>query len=166
MADATTHEAPRSAAGPWQKRLIWLAVMIFAAGASYVAGRVQTSSLIDAAEKEAATAEQRAATRGSEVAQLHQLLLRYESRRKLHLVLIALEERNFGIAKEHQATAALLLQESEPPAGSELSKLHDAMVKYQLVASEDLSGQRAAIQAWVKRLDEELALPDAARKKK
>jgi len=166
MADATTHEAPQNAAGPWQKRLIWTGVMICAAGASYVAGRVQTSSLIDAAEKETAAAEQAVTKRGAEVSQANQLLLRYEARRQLHLVLIALEERNFGIAKEHQATAAALLQESEPAVGSELGKLYEAMQKYQLVAREDLSAERMVIQTWAKRLDQELALPEGARKKK
>lgn len=166
MADATTHEAPPSAAGPWQKRLIWAGVMICAAGAAYVTGRLQTSSMIDAAEKETATAEQKVTEQQAAASQLTQLLLRYEARRQLHLVLIALEERNFGIAKEHQSKAATLLQESAPAAGSELAKLHEAMQKYQLVAREDLSAERAVIQTWAKRLDEQLALPEGARKKK
>jgi len=166
MADATTHEAPPTAAGPWQKRLIWTGVMILAAGASYLAGRLQTSSMIDAAEKETVAAEEKATKRGADVSQANQLLLRYEARRQLHLVLIALEERNFGIAKEHQSTAATLLQESEPTAGSELAKLYEAMQKYQLVAREDLSAERTVIQTWAKRLDQELKLPDTARKKK
>ena len=140
--------------------------MIFAAGAAYVAGRLQTSSLIDAAQSETATAEQKVTKQQAEASQLNQLLLRYEARRQLHLVLIALEERNFGIAKEHQSTAATLLQESAPAPGSELAKLHEAMQKYQLVAREDLSAERAAIQTWAKRLDQELALPEASRKKK
>lgn len=140
--------------------------MIFAAGAAYVAGRLQTSSMIDAAEKETATAEQNATKQQAQASQLSQLLLRYEARRQLHLVLIALEERNFGIAKEHQSTAATLLQESAPPPGSELAKLQEAMLKYQLVAREDLSAERAVIQTWAKRLDQQLALPEGSRKKK
>src|SRR5688572_11766087 len=118
MADATTHDAPQSAAGPWQKRLIWAAVMIFAAGAAYVAGRLQTSSMIDAAEKETAAAEQKATKEGAKVSEQERLLQRFEARRQLHLVLIALEERNFGIAKEHQTNAASLLQASQPTVGS------------------------------------------------
>jgi len=166
MADATTHEAPPSAAGPWQKRLIWAGVVMLAIGASYLTGRLQTSSLIDDAEKQVAAAEQEVTKRDADVSQANHLLLRYEARRQLHLVLIALEERTFGIAKEHQTTAAALLQESEPTVGSELAKLYEAMQKYQLVAREDLSAERAVVQGWVKRLDQELKLPDGARKKK
>ncbi|HEY6728708.1 MAG TPA: hypothetical protein VI197_32075 [Polyangiaceae bacterium] len=166
MADATTHEAPQTAAGPWQKRLIWAGVMILAAGASYVAGRVQTSSLIDAAEKETAAAEQKVTKESAKLSEQNRLLQRFEARRQLHLVLIALEERNFGIAKEHQTTAAALLQASEPTVGSELAKLYETMQKYQLVAREDLSAERAVIQTWAKRLDQELALPEGLRAKK
>ena len=164
MADATLGEAPRSAAGPWQRRLIWTAVLIFAAGAAYVAGRVQTSSLIDTAEKQAETAEQKVETQKAEAGQLNQLLLRYEARRQMHLVLIALEERNFGIAKEHLAAATASLQKSAPVPASELAKLVEAMSKYQLVAREDLSTERAVVQGWSKRLDQELALPAGLKK--
>ena len=40
----------------------------------------------------------------------------------------------------------------------------DAMAKYQLVAREDLSSERAVVQGWSKRLDQELALPAGLKK--
>src|SRR6187399_1268421 len=150
MADATIQATPRSAAGPWQKRLIWTGVMILAAGASYVTGRIQTAARLDQAEKEATT-------RTADVAEQKRLLLRYEARRRLHLVLIALEAQNFGSAKEHKAAAARLLLQSQPERESELFKLQDAMTKYQLVAREDLSKERTIVLEWVKRLDQALA---------
>src|SRR5688500_3884663 len=124
MAGATIQDTPRSAAGPWQKRLIWAGVMLLASGASYVTGRVQTAARLDQAEKEATQ-------RTADGAEQKRLLLRYEARRRLHLVLIALEAQNFGIAKEHQAAAARLLSQSQPEPTSEVFKLGDAMTKYQ-----------------------------------
>ena len=150
MAGATIQDTPRSAAGPWQKRLIWTGVMILAAGASYVTGRIQTAARVDQAEK-AATQQ------NDELATQKRLLLRYEARRRLHLVLIALEAQNFGIAKEHQAAAARLLLQSQPEHASELFKLQDVMTKYQLVAKEDLSTERAVVLEWAKRLDQVLS---------
>ena len=157
MAGATIQDTPRSAAGPWQKRLIWTGVMIFATGASYVAGRVQTAARLDQAEKDATQ-------RTVDVAEHKRLLLRYEARRRLHLVLIALEAQNFGIAKEHQAAAARLLLQSQPEQSSELFKLQGAMAKYQLVAREDLSSERAVVLEWVKRLDQLLSSSGVAPK--
>jgi len=139
--------------------------MILAAGAAYVTGRLQTSALIDTAEKQAQVAEQKVETQRGEAAQLNQLLLRYEARRRLHLVLIALEERNFGIAKEHLQAAADFLQKSAPVPASEVAKLQDVMAKYQLVAREDLSTERGVVQGWSKRLDQELALPAGLQKR-
>ena len=124
--------------------------MILAAGASYVTGRIQTASRLDQAEKEATQ-------RNVDVAEQKRLLLRYEARRRLHLVLIALEAQNFGIAKEHQAAAARLLLQSQPEHDSELFKLQAAMTKYQLVAREDLSKERQIVFEWVKRLDQTLS---------
>jgi len=112
---------------------------------AYTVGRVQTASHItEAKQKVEQIDKSQKQTKGqldSEKAIVKQL----EARRRLHMALLALDQRNFGIADQHMHAAAKLLGESQPAAGSDLAKLQQKIQSFKLVATEDLAGQRQKI---------------------
>lgn len=152
MVDAPLPEAPKQPLKGWQKNLIWLGVVTLTGLSSYIAGRVQMTTHIDAAKAETKASEQKAAQQKGEADQRARIITRLEARRQLHLMLLALDARNFGIAKAHQAKAAALLKQSQ--AEGELAQLASDIDKLELVATEDLSTQRRKVLDWVKRFDQ------------
>lgn len=153
MGDAAIETVPSKGLKPWHKKLIAAGAIVFALGASYLAGRLQTAGKIKEANTQTASAEEKASAHVSELKKQHQRLQRLEARRQLHLMLLSLDSRNFGIAKQHQQRAARLLQMSEPEAGSEFAKLQTDVETFRLVATEDLAQQRGTVLEWVKRFD-------------
>jgi hypothetical protein len=136
---------PAAAAGGGFKRaLILLGVVAAAVGIAYGAGRMQTASRIAAAEQQASKAQQASET-------LEARVLRLEARRRLHLALIQLEERNFGSAEQHLKAAAVLLERSKPEG--ELEKLRALLAQARLKAGDDIAAQRAWIVSWATHLD-------------
>jgi uncharacterized protein HemX len=131
--------------GGFKRALIVIAVVLASVGAAYGFGRLQTSSKIDAAEQKAAQAEQTAAAAETRV-------LRLEARRRLHLALIQLEQRNFGIAEQHLTAAGALLEKTKPQG--ELEQLRANLAGARLKASDDIAVQRTKITAWIARFDE------------
>jgi uncharacterized protein HemX len=159
-ADMTIHSAGTPAAKPgtpeakpevetggggFKRALIVILVVLASAGIAYGFGRLQTSSKIDAAEQKAAEAEKTAAAVEARV-------LRLEARRRLHLALVQLEQRNFGIAEQHLTAAGALLEKSKPEA--DLGQLRTELAGARLKASDDIAAQRAKIAAWAARFDE------------
>jgi|SoiMethySBSTD1v2_1073268.scaffolds.fasta_scaffold23567_3 uncharacterized protein HemX len=137
--------ATETGGGGFKRAAIVLAVMLAGVGIAYGYGRFQTSSKIEAAEQKATQAEQ---ARDAAEARA----LRLEARRRLHLALIQLEQRNFGIAEQHLTAAAALLGRGKPEG--ELEQLRANLAGAQLKASDDIAAQRAKIGAWVARFDE------------
>jgi hypothetical protein len=144
-------KAAVEAGGGVKRALILLAVVAAATGIAYGAGRLQTASRIDAAEQQAQQAQQARAS-------LEARVLRLEARRRLHLALIQLEERNFGSAEEHLKAAAAQLGQSKPEG--ELEQLRAHLAQARLKASDDIAAQRVWIIAWATRFD--ALMPPAA----
>lgn len=136
---------------------IALGVALVALGAAYGIGRVQTAGRIDEAERRAATAASTSAS-AVDVARVNLDICRgnvtrLEARRQLDLALIALDERNFGIAQERLDAARAFLA-STKGADPELAKLAADVEATKLVAAEDLGDQRKRLLGFLKRLDE------------
>jgi F0F1-type ATP synthase membrane subunit c/vacuolar-type H+-ATPase subunit K len=154
---ATPRAAAEVAAPPVAPRsrtkglLIGIALGLVALLAAYGAGRLQGAQATNAAEDRAEASSQ-------VTTELQATLLRFEARRKLHLALLALDERNFGIAQQHVSEAGGLLTKSGPAGG--VPSLAAELSGAKLVATEDLGAQRGRVIGWARKLD--AALPAVA----
>ncbi|GAC1299416.1 MAG: hypothetical protein NVS3B20_20800 [Polyangiales bacterium] len=126
------------------------------AALAYGVGRAQGSAGVDDAERRAATAT---ATSSSAVAAVQGVLegernrsALLEARRRLHLAIVALDERNFGIAQEQLdgAHAILVSVERTDPSLQEFAK---DLAALKLAASDDVGEQRVKVLALCKKLD-------------
>jgi hypothetical protein len=129
-----------------------------AVGAAYGTGRLQGAaqvSRIEArAEEESKQSGKQTDRLRAKLADARSKLSRLEARRQLHMALVALDQRNFGIAQQHVGRSGRLLEGSQSPPNSELGRLGQTMVSKRLVATEDLAAQRRELLAWAARLDE------------
>lgn len=121
---------------------------------AYTVGRVQTASHVTEAEKKVDKAHETQKQTSTQLDSEKALVDRLEARRRLHLALLALDQRNFGIADAHMGAAAKLLARSQPAADSDLGKLEKQVGAFKLVATEDLAGQRQKILDMAHRFDE------------
>lgn len=146
--------APAAKSSTLKKALIGAGVGLFTLLAAYGVGRMQGTQTAKQAEKRAEEAaaerQQTKETLAGEQARVERL----EARRRIHLALLALDDRNFGIAQEHVSAAAKLLEKSAPQADSELAKLATELSTEKLVATEDVGVQRRKLIGWARRLDE------------
>jgi hypothetical protein len=142
------------------KVLTVLGLLLAALGVAYVAGRLHTASKIDQADARAVAALDERDRVRKDVAVEHAAIQRLEARRRLHLALIAVEARNFGIAQGHLDAAAALLAQGSAGAPAGFERLQSDLRATRLVATEDLGVQRQRILDWVRRFDE-LAPPAA-----
>ena len=129
----------------FKRVLIALAVVLTATGIAYLVGRLQTAERIDAAKAE--TREALEAKAGAE-----RTLLRLEARRRLHLAIMALDRRNFGIAEQHLTAAARLLESSKPEG--ELEALRNGIAARRLRASDNASDEQKQVRDFAAKLDE------------
>ena len=143
-----TKPSVEAGTGRFKRALIVLLVVAASVGIAYGAGRLQTSSAIDAAEQNASKA---AEARTAAEAKLLAVESRLEARRRLHLALLQLEERNFGTAEQHLSAAAALLAKSKPEG--ELEQLRGELASARLKASDDVAAQRTKIAGWISRFD-------------
>ncbi len=137
-----------------QRVMILVGLAVLALVVAYTVGRVQTASHVTEAKRQVEQIDKsQKQTKGqldSEKALVDQL----EARRRLHMALLAMDQRNFGIADQHMQAAAKLLARSKPAAGTDLDKLRGEVASFKLVATEDLAGQRQKILDMVHRFDE------------
>jgi hypothetical protein len=148
-----THDQVDSAISPQEpahgpskaKRiLLGMAAFIVAVGAAYGIGRFQLATQVRDAEGRTQEVEQKLRAEQQKVTSL-------EARRHLHLSLLAVDERNFGIAqKELEEAARLLGQSTSKP---EHSKLAAEIQRHKIIATEDLGAQRQKLLAWTRALD-------------
>jgi hypothetical protein len=150
--EATPAEKPAAPSGP-KKVLIGVGVGFVALALAYGVGRLQGSQAVGAADDraEAAAAEREKAEKA--VTSEKAVSLQLEARRRLHLALLALDDRNFGIAQQHVAVAAKLIEKSGAPKDGDLGKLGEELAKERLVATEDVGTQRGKLLGWAKRFD-------------
>lgn len=148
---------PSVTASPWQAKLkrgaILAGVALAALGAAYGAGRLQTARAIDSAEAKAAEVSRAEKAALERVTAEQNTVKKLEARRRLHLALIALDQRNFGIAQEHLTEGARLL---EGHTTGDLEEIRASLASLKLVATEDLETQRSKILQLVRRFDDAL----------
>lgn len=142
---------------PWTEKLkrgaAYTGVGLAMLGAAYGTGRFQTSQAIDAAEQKTAEAEQARKATEVNLADERNTIKKLEARRHLHLALLALDRRNFGIAQDHIEQAARLLAGH---VAGELENVRAALASMKLLATEDLETQRSKILSLVERFDKTL----------
>lgn len=135
---------------------IGVGVALVCAGAAYGVGRFQGAAKVEEADKRAAAAASASASAATAARVAVDVergkVARLEARRRLHLALIAIEERNFGIAEE-QLKAARKELASAPGGDNELAKLSTEVDGYKVVATDDIGEQRKKLLDWCKRLD-------------
>ncbi len=130
------------------------ALGVLALAVAYTVGRVQTASHVTEAKHQVEQIDKSQKQTKGQLDSEKSLVDQLEARRRLHLALLAMDQRNFGIADQHMRAAAKLLGESQPAAGSDLSKLQQKVQSFKLVATEDLAGQRQKILDMVHSFDE------------
>ncbi len=89
----------------------------------------------------------------TEVSARDAILRQLEARRQMHLALLALDDRNFGIAQQHLSGAANLLS-----TGANAS-LAGQIKAVSIVAAGDMGQQRQQILDFTRQLDSSLTLP-------
>jgi hypothetical protein len=143
---------------------IGVSAALVAVGVAYGVGRVQGSGQIDQAEsraRAAASASASAVAASNVAVDIERgKVARLEARRRLHLAIIALEDRNFGIAQEHIGAAQAFLA-SAKGADPEVQKLVADLGSFKVVASEDVGEERKVVLAFCKRLDDAMPPPKA-----
>jgi len=143
---------------------IGVSAAVVAVGLAFGVGRYQGSGRIEDAERRAgvaASASASAVAASSVSADIERgKVARLEARRRLHLAIIALEDRNFGISQEHVAAAKAFLV-SAKGADPEVQKLGADLEAFKVVATEDVGEQRKALLAFCKRLDDAMPPPKA-----
>jgi hypothetical protein len=140
-----TAPAVAGANSRFKRALIVLAAMVASAGIAYLVGRLQTAGLIHTAE---AQTQQAVEAKSS----AERALLRLEARRRLHLCVVALDQRNFGIAEQHLSLAARLLASSKPEG--ELEALRARIAGLKLPATDNVGEERKQVLDFAAKLDE------------
>jgi len=123
----------------------------------YGVGRFQGHAETQAADQRTQEAEKQKERATSEFDAQRDRAIRLEARRRLHLALIALDDRNYGIAEGHVERAATLLERAKGlPA---LDALAADLRGVKLAPSGEPSASREKVFVLVKRFDD--ALPPA-----
>lgn len=159
---ATVRSTPPAEASslPRRPRLIVAGALglLGALAASYTVGRVEAAAKTEAVRAAAREVSEKqdeavATLRARLRAQSTRVTL-LEARRRLHLSLIALGQRNFGIARDELRKAARLLAGTKGAASESLKALSQDLESYETVVTENLGDQRADLIAFAARLDE------------
>jgi hypothetical protein len=140
----------------FKRVLAGLGAFLASVSIAYAAGRVQTRTQIQDAESHAKDLDTKRLAGVQDLRVEHQKVQRLDARRHLHLSLLALDERNFGIAQSELAATGKLLSDSAPEPNSDLSKIATEVQKHKLVATEDLSVQRQKLVGWARAIDSAL----------
>jgi hypothetical protein len=136
---------------------IGVVVALAVAGAAYGAGRFQGKTQVDDAERRAAaagSASASAVTNANVAVDIERgKVARLEARRRLHLALVALDDKNFGIAQDH-LTAARGHLATAKGSDSEMTKIGSEIDQFKLAPADDLTEPKKKILEWCKRVDD------------
>jgi hypothetical protein len=139
---------------------IAVGVALLLAGAAYGVGRYQGVAKVNEADARATAAASASANAVSSTRMALEIergkVARLEGRRRLHLAMLALEERNFGIAQEQLAATRKELA-SAAGGDNELTKITSELDAFKVVATDDVGEQRKKMLDWCKRIDATLA---------
>jgi len=139
---------------------IAVGVALLLVGAAYGVGRYQGVAKVNEADARATAAASASANAVSSTRMALEIergkVARLEGRRRLHLAMLALEERNFGIAQEQLAATRKELA-SAAGGDNELTKITSELDAFKVVATDDVGEQRKKMLDWCKRIDATLA---------
>lgn len=153
MTIPTENTTPSEPARGVSKIVPWIIALLVTGGVAYGVGRMQGAGAIEKAREETAGAQKAVEAAQAQVEAGKTLNRQLEARRQLHRALIALDQRNFGIAQNYLSATSILLGN----VGGDLAALGQDLRKVNLVATSDLAVQRNQIIGFVERMD--AALP-------
>ena len=152
VVDKPVDTKPKDKPPAKSKRVLILSGAIVAGlGAAYGGGRLQGHAAVGESEERVGKAEAEAQSIKRDLDAAKAKATQLDARRHLHLALMSMEQRNFGIAQEHVTNAGALLQSTSPEG--ELKKLADEIRAFKLTASEDQSKERQALLGFAEKLD-------------
>jgi hypothetical protein len=135
---------------------IGVGVALACSAAAYGVGRFQGAAKVSEADARANAASSASVNAVSSTKMALEIergkVARLEGRRRLHLAIVALDDRNFGIVQE-QLTAARTSFVGATGADPELSKLAAELEAYKIVATDDIGEQRKKLLDWCRRVD-------------
>jgi hypothetical protein len=147
---------PSPRADALKKRLIYAAAALAIVGTAYGIGRAQGAAQLREAQsrfEERTTEHERKSQQLQEsLTAAERVRAHLEARRRLHRAMLALDERNFGIAHAHVQAAASMLDRGGD--GGDARALSEELRAFRLVATEDLGSQRQPLLKWALRIDE------------
>jgi hypothetical protein len=136
---------------------IGVVVALVAAGAAYGAGRFQGRAEVRDAEARASAAASGSASAVALAGVTADIergkVARLEARRRLHLAMIALDEKNFGIANDHVVAARGHLVAAKG-SDNEVGKLATELEAMKIAAADDVTEPRNKLLGWIKRIDD------------
>jgi len=125
-------------------------------GAAYGVGRFQGASKVQEADARASAAASASASAVSSTRVALDVergkVARLEGRRRLHLAMVAMEDRNFGIAEEHLVVARKQLG-GAAGGDPELAKIASELEALKIVATDDIGEQRKKLLDYCRRID-------------
>lgn len=128
-----------------------LAAVAVALGGAYGTGRYQGMVSTDAAKRRADEHEAEKKRVTGELDAQRERAIRLEARRRLDLALRSVEERNFGLAEGHLATARVLLGRAKGIAA--LDELAAGIGEAKLPATDDLATTRRKLLGYLDAFD-------------
>lgn len=129
-------------------------VALVAVAVAYGVGRMQMTPKVKGAQAAASSAAAGARSAQAQFSTEHAKVLELEARRRLDLALLALDDRNFGIAQDDLKAAASLLGRAHATPDSDLGKLKAQIEKMNVTVTQDLSAERGQLVSLIKRFDQ------------
>ncbi len=126
-------------------------------GAAYAVGRADAGAKTEAVRTAAAQAaeshQEETAELAAQVQTERRRTVLLEARRRIHIALIALDERNFGIASQELNGAGSMMSTVQGAADGPIAVLATRLHGYKTVVTNDLGTQRGEIVGFAKKLD-------------
>lgn len=150
MTTASPPSRPGDASSTKSQTTLRWAILIL--GSLIVLAMAYGTGLRQSTSKLRNTNEQLRAAR-ADVAGRDTAIRQLEARRQLHLALLALDQRNFGIAQSRLNAAAILLNNAGQGQTGGLADLAQRIRATRVVAAADFAGQREQVLESVQQLD-------------
>lgn len=143
--------APPANDQPRKRALILIVGTAIVVSMAYLSGLRTSTGRLREKNQELTRLKTQVDVARSDVTRRDATIRHLEARRQLHLSLIALDERNFGIAQGHLNAAAILL--GNAGGGEAFTNLTRQIRATNLVAAADFAEQRQQILEFARRLD-------------
>lgn len=164
--------SPADDTAPTKARKVELKVWLYASlvalatgGIGYLVGAGREQLALEACKTERAAEatmhQEASAQRGDEAKQLSERIQALSARRTLHHAIMALEARNFGIAKDTLARAGKELESATKD--EELKSAARQIASFPVDVTADIGAQRDALLALTRSVDQRLDASNAAK---